>query len=156
MSRLSTLLRRTGYYTDSTDDAVWVGAADLSEADFIRSADIYIFAWHPETDPDVADHRRAEQWRFFVVPEYLLTERHGAQKTIGLNSLNRLAQAVTYDRLAATVEETASNLPYLKADLSRQDAEDYYRAVEVLERVRRGEEQTYTDAEIRARLGLEG
>ena len=34
--------------------------------------------------------------------------------------------------------------------------EDYYLAADVLERIRKGQERTYTDAEVRARLGLEG
>jgi hypothetical protein len=146
---------RTGYYTDSTDDAVWVAAADLSEADFIRSADIYIFAWHPETDPKTADHRRAEQWRFFVVPEYLLTERHGPQKTITLNPIKRLSAAVIYDRLASTVDAAVSKLRYFKADLSRQDAEDYYQASKILEKVREGREKVYSAEEVMAYLELD-
>ena len=32
--------------------------------------------------------------------------------------------------------------------------EDYYLAADVLERIRKGQERTYTDAEVRARLGL--
>ena len=55
---------RAGYYTDSSDAAVWVGI-DPEEPDFLRAADLYIFAWHPENNPDIADHRRAEQWEFF-------------------------------------------------------------------------------------------
>ena len=35
-----------------------------------------------------------------------------------------------------------------------EDMEDYYLAAEVLERIRKGEERTYTDVEVRARLGL--
>lgn len=36
-----------------------------------------------------------------------------------------------------------------------EEMEDYYLAMEVLERIRKGEERTYTDEEVRARLGLE-
>ena len=35
-----------------------------------------------------------------------------------------------------------------------QDMEDYYLAADVLERIRKSQERTYTDAEVRARLGL--
>ena len=35
-----------------------------------------------------------------------------------------------------------------------QDMEDYYLAADVLERTRHGREPTYTDTEVRARLGL--
>lgn len=46
---------------------------------------------------------------------------------------------------------------YLREMIERgiQDMEDYYLAVDVLERIRKGEEGTYTEAEVRARLGLE-
>ncbi len=36
-----------------------------------------------------------------------------------------------------------------------EDIEDYYMAMEVLERVRNGEEQVYTAAEVRKNLGLD-
>ena len=37
-----------------------------------------------------------------------------------------------------------------------EEVEDYYLAVQVLERVRTGEERVYSDAELSERLGLEG
>ena len=100
---------RTGY---TTAEAVWV---DLPAGERVRFADIYVFAWHPEENPDSADHRRAEQWQFFVVPEHRLPD----QKTISLNPLQKLATAVTYDQLAATVEKVAAELPYRKAERLR-------------------------------------
>jgi RHH-type transcriptional regulator, rel operon repressor / antitoxin RelB len=36
-----------------------------------------------------------------------------------------------------------------------EDIEDYYSAMKVLERVRRGEEKTYSSEEVRRALGLE-
>ena len=146
---------KTGYYTDSTADAVWVGV-DPEEPDFIRAADLYIFAWHPETDPKIADHRQAEQWQFFVVPEHLLTKRHGTQQKIGLNPVKKLATAVAYAELAATVAAAAAELHYWKADIGRQDAADYYAAAEIMERVRQGKERMYSSAEVMANLGLDG
>lgn len=104
---------RTGYHTDSTEDAKWV---DLPDGESARFADIYIFAWHPERDTDTADHRRAGQWSFFVVPEHQLP----SQKTISLNPLQKLAAAVTYDQLATKVTEVAAELPYLKAERLRR------------------------------------
>ena len=35
------------------------------------------------------------------------------------------------------------------------DVEDYYAAHEALERIKRGEEKVYTEAEVRERLGLD-
>ena len=76
-----------------------------------RTADLYVFAWHPVTGV-AADHRRADQWRFYVAPEGDLPD----QKTIGLKRVERLAQAVTYDELADAVETARAGLTSLKKD----------------------------------------
>ncbi len=104
---------RTGYHTDSTEEAKWV---DLPDGESARFADIYILAWHPETNPHIADHRRAEQWHFFVVPEHQLPD----QKTISLNPLQKLTAAVAYDQLSAKIAAVAAELPYLKAEKLRR------------------------------------
>lgn len=96
---------KTYYYTNSTDAAVRV---DLPKGERVRPADIYIFAWHPETDPDIADHRRAEQWEFYVVSEHRLPP---GQKTISLNPVKELAAAVTYTELDARVTAVADGIP---------------------------------------------
>ena len=99
---------RRRYYTDSTDAGV------LREVDIpVRSADIYIFAWHPENAPDIADHRRAEQWEFYVVRESKLPPKPQGQKTQkrGLSTVKKLAAAVTYDALGAKVTEVAAQIP---------------------------------------------
>ena len=99
---------RGGYYTDSTDAGVW------REVDTpVRSADIYIFAWHPKKDPDTADHRRAEQWEFYVVPESKLPPKPQGTKTqtISPGTAKNLAVAVTYAELAARVTAVADGIP---------------------------------------------
>ena len=99
---------REGYYTDSSDAGVW------REVDNpVRSADIYIFAWHPEQAADIADHRRAEQWEFYVVRECKLPPKPQGNKTqtIGLSTVKELAAAVTYDELDAKVTEVAAQIP---------------------------------------------
>ena len=65
-----------------------------------RPSDIYLFAWHPETNSNIADHRCSEQWRFYVVPKDMLPE---GQKTIGMNPVRRLSEEFTYDQLADAV-----------------------------------------------------
>ena len=103
---------RAGYYTDSSDAAVWVGL-DPGEPDFLRAADLYIFAWHPETYPDIADHRRAEQWEFYVVPESKLPPKPQGTKsqTIAPSTAKKLAAAVAYAELAARVTAVADRIP---------------------------------------------
>lgn len=53
-----------------------------------RHADLYVFAWHPVIDADVADHLHADQWEFFVVAETCLPE----QNSIGLGPLIQLVE----------------------------------------------------------------
>ncbi len=120
-----------------------------------RQTHIYVFALHPETDPEVADHRDTEQWQFCVMPEDELPEPALEQKTqrISLTQLKALAAdiglgLVPYNLLAATVNRI------LKVMLEI-DERDGRRADEVMERVRRGEEKVYTAEELRIRLGLD-
>ena len=101
---------RGGYYT-STDTGV------RKEVDHpVRSADIYVFAWHPEKAPDIADHRGADQWEFYVVRESNLPSR---QKNISLSKVKKLAPAVTYDELAGKVTEMAAQIPHRELKASR-------------------------------------
>ena len=61
-----------------------------------RQTHIYVFAWHPETDPDVADHRDPGQWRFCVIPEDELPEPVFERKSqrISLSRLKALAAGI--------------------------------------------------------------
>ena len=121
-----------------------------------RQTHIYIFAWHPESDPAVADHRDPGQWRFCVMPEDELPEAEVEQKTqrISLKRVQTLASRIgiepsnPYDQLADSVDRIANII--LEIDL-----EDARKADEVLERIRRGEERVYSSAEVMARLGLD-
>ena len=78
-----------------------------------RFADLYVMAWHAETDSSIADHRLPDQWRFYIVPEHRLP---AAQKRIGLGPLSRLVEACGFDELAAVVEQAMAELPALKAE----------------------------------------
>ena len=62
-------------------------------------------------------------------------------------------------RLALLASQTGRTKSYyLREIIERglEDIEDYYLGMAVLERVRNGEERVYTDAEVRAMLGLGG
>ena len=114
-----------------------------------------MFAWHPEIDPDVADHRDAGQWRFCVMPEDELPEPVFERKSqrISLKRLEALAakvglKTVSYDQLAATFNRIAKVL-------LEQDERDGRIAHEVMERIRRGEERIISEAELSASLGLD-
>ena len=97
---------RSGYY--AADDSGWVASGTPQ-----RHADLYVMARHDETDPQIADHRLPEQWRFYVVSEHRLPP---AQKSISLRPLSRLAEACGFDELAAAVERAVAELPDLKVD----------------------------------------
>ena len=120
-----------------------------------RQTHIYVFGWHPESDPNVADHRDTGQWRFCVMPEDELPEPEIWQKTqrISLSRLKELeesvgAKVIGYNQLAAVINFVAEAI--LKAD-----REDYRLAEEVLERIRKGEERILSEAELNASLGLD-
>lgn len=93
---------RTGYWPK--DGGPWV-------TDQGRQADVYVFAWHGEAD-EHADHRDAAQWRFFVVTERSLPAR---QKSVGLNSLERIADPCSIEELARAVEKVCPAYENLKA-----------------------------------------
>ena len=71
-----------------------------------RHADIYIFAWHPEQNEDVADHRAPEQWMFYVVPTKALPEK----QRIGLAEIESLTRPVRSESLTLTVAQLLSAL----------------------------------------------
>lgn len=89
---------RTGYWTS---DSVWIDASG-------RPAHIYVFAWHPETDPGLADHRAPEQWLFFPIPVARLP---ASQKSIGLAGLRQFIEPVDFSALSATVDEFVRDRP---------------------------------------------
>lgn len=62
-------------------------------------------------------------------------------------------------RLDFLAAQTGRTKAYYLRELIEQgleDIEDYYLAAAVLERVRKGEEQTHAAADVRTALGLEG
>ena len=66
--------------------------------------------------------------------------------------------AETEKRLTNLVEQTGRTKSYYLRELIQrglEDLEDYYLAVEVYERVRKGEERVYSADEVWAELGLD-
>lgn len=95
--------RKSGYYKNETD---WIALPG-------RHADIYIFAWQPETERDVADHRCADRWRFYIVPEHELPED---QKSIGLSPVKKLSEEFSYGQLAEAIDSAVDALPSGKGE----------------------------------------
>lgn len=71
-----------------------------------RPADLYILAWHPIDDRDLADHREPAQWRFFVVPARQLP---AGQKTIARSVVERQWPAVSNAALRDAVLRAAKH-----------------------------------------------
>ena len=78
----------------------WENDTKWIESDGNRKADIYVFAHHPIIT-ELADHRDARQWRFFVVLEKELPK----QKSIALSRVERLAKSVGFLDLKSTVSK---------------------------------------------------
>lgn len=98
----------------STREWVWLECAQGKYHTFRSgggAADVYVFAWHGERDQVLADHRRASQWEFFVVP---VTELPAGQKSIGLNPMRNLTQPCSYfslaNRVAGAIPDESSQL----------------------------------------------
>lgn len=63
----------------------------------------------------------------------------------------------TEQRIERLVTQTGRSKAYYLRELIERgmdDLEDYYLGMEVLERIRKGEERTYTLAEVESELGL--
>ena len=112
--------RRTATFDIACRKELWTKGGDYPPYMPGGPADVYIFAWHPILDYKVADHRCAEQWRFFVVPERELPN----QKTISVNRVKSLAAEVAYDQIAAVVSAKLSQLGGLKVKVEFN--EGYY------------------------------
>lgn len=86
----------------------WVWINEREEKASARAADVYVFAFHPVTDPAVADHRDAGQWQFIVVRSEQLPP---AGKTIGWRSLTSLyGEPLSVDELPVKMAETLAGL----------------------------------------------
>lgn len=120
-----------------------------------RQTHIYVFAWHPESDPDAADHRDAAQWRFCVMPEDELPEPVFERNTqrISLKKVEAIASKVALKTVA--YEQLTPTFNRIARILLEQDERDARRAHEAMERIRRGEDQVYSAAEVRAFLDLD-
>ena len=61
---------------------------------------MYVFAWHPETDAKLADHRDPQQWSFYVMQTKDLPAQ---QNSIGLAGIEALTPVVQAEGLAPAV-----------------------------------------------------
>lgn len=90
---------RTGYWSEG--GSKWIVKPG-------RHAHIYIFAWHPIANIEIADHRDPAQWRFFVVPSNQLPPR---QKTISRTVVEKRWASVSFERLRQETLQQIRRLP---------------------------------------------
>jgi hypothetical protein len=69
-----------------------------------RHADVYVFCLHAHQERATLNPLDVRQWQFFVVPTTLLDRHLGAQKTVGLRTLQRIGVTeVAYGAIDATI-----------------------------------------------------
>lgn len=81
----------------------WEGTDFIKELG--RSADIYVFAFHPIAD-ESADHRCPQQWRFFAVA----TDDLPGTQRISLKQVEERAQGVSFFQLCDEVQRLVVRL----------------------------------------------
>lgn len=87
----------------------WDAETNITSADAIRAADVYVFCLHAHTELATLDPLDVSQWQFFVVPAFLIEERLKTQKHLGLATLTRLAiRKISYEQLALEIRDVAS------------------------------------------------
>lgn len=74
----------------------------------IRQADVYVFCLLNHKDQNTVDPLKAEHWEFYVLPTHVLNAYPRSSSSITLNSLRKLTEALSFDRLQQGVIDAAS------------------------------------------------
>ena len=85
------IARRKGYWTR---EGAWIAGP-------VRPADIYLFAWHGETEHQRTDHRDPDQWAFHLMRVEDLPE----QKTFALSRIQKLGSSVPSRSLLRAIHD---------------------------------------------------
>ncbi|WP_105172250.1 hypothetical protein [Pseudoalteromonas sp. T1lg24] len=87
----------------------WDSESNERNSEVRRQADIYVFCLLKHKDQSSINPLNLEQWEFYVLPTNTLDQSVGAQKTITLNSLEKLNPIkVNYGELHASIKAAAS------------------------------------------------
>ena len=87
----------------------WDAETNITAAQAQRAADVYVFCLHVHTELSTLDPLDVSQWRFFVVPTFLISERLTTQKNLGLSTLKRLGVTEThFQHLQSAIHHAAS------------------------------------------------
>jgi len=71
----------------------------------IRPADCYVFCLFKEQDPAKADVLDLDQWKFYVVSTEKIEKKFGDQKTVGLNTIQKICESVNFKKLRSFIDE---------------------------------------------------
>ena len=71
---------------------------------FKRWSDIYVFVLNTGKTEEDADPLKLNHWEFYVVPTKVINEKCGNNKSIGLNKLQKLAKAISFDNLKDEID----------------------------------------------------
>ena len=82
----------------------WDAATAQSINEPTRIADCYVFCLYAETNPEVNNVVDVDRWEFYVVSTDAINQSFGAQKSIGLSSLKKIAETIKYNQLRITIE----------------------------------------------------
>lgn len=82
----------------------WDSSNGLLAKESKRHADLYVFCLLKIKDQKIIDPLRLEQWEFYVLPTYKLDNYTRSQTSITINSLQKLAEATSYDNLKIRID----------------------------------------------------
>ena len=117
---------RASFSIKKPSTVYWADGTERKTRSPQRHADLYVFAWHPMEDWNTADHRRPDQWEFFVAAETNLPQpREPKAMTISIEHLQRLekrsdAEQGDHEKVQAMVAKVLNSLERLKADDCRE------------------------------------
>ena len=82
----------------------WDAKTNTASAEAVRSAGIYVFCVFSETNRSIAAPLNLDQWFFLVCSTRLINERLGAQKSVGIETLEQLGlERLPFEQLAGAV-----------------------------------------------------
>lgn len=84
----------------------WNPDTDTYSDERIRDSDIYVFCLHKHCDRETLDVLDVSQWNFYILPTAKLEHEAKGQKTIGLESLERLGvRRVSFGQIHDTIRD---------------------------------------------------
>ena len=84
---------------DISKKKAWFPETNTYSKEADRYSDVYIFCLYKDQDPAIANILDVDNWEFYIVPVSLITAKLKDQKSIGLNKLQSIATATSYNKI---------------------------------------------------------